>query len=76
MTDRAWIAERLRQAAEILQAQGANPFKLAAYRKAAETIANSSADLRDILERQKAVGGCDCRRATLSDPGSLAGARA
>jgi hypothetical protein len=56
MTDREWIAERLRQAAEILQAQGANPFKVAAYRKAAETIANSSEDLRDILERQGRAG--------------------
>lgn len=33
------FADRLREAADLLQAQGANPYRVAAYRKAADTIA-------------------------------------
>ena len=33
------FADRLREAAELLQAQGANPYRVTAYRKAAETWA-------------------------------------
>lgn len=35
----ARIAERLRRAAELLEAQGENPFRVRAYRRAAETVA-------------------------------------
>ncbi|MCS6779094.1 MAG: helix-hairpin-helix domain-containing protein [Geminicoccaceae bacterium] len=35
----ARIAERLRRAADLLEAQGANPFRVGAYRRAAETVA-------------------------------------
>ncbi len=45
-----WIAERLRQAASLLAAQGANPFRIAAYRRAGEAIARLDADVRDIAE--------------------------
>jgi hypothetical protein len=36
--DSTAIASRLRQVAEILHAQGANPFRVAAYRRAAEVV--------------------------------------
>lgn len=49
--DASQIAVRLRQAAEILSAQGANPFRVAAYRKAAQTVERHDLDLRDILNR-------------------------
>ena len=32
------VAERLREGAELLQAQGANPFRVSAYRRAAQTV--------------------------------------
>ena len=32
------FADRLREAADLLQAQGANPYRVAAYRKAADTV--------------------------------------
>jgi len=35
----ARIAERLRRAADLLEAQGENPFRVRAYRRAAETVA-------------------------------------
>lgn len=34
-----WIAERLRRAADLLEAQGDNPFRVRAYRRAADTVA-------------------------------------
>ena len=49
--DASQIAARLRQAAEILNAQDANPFRVAAYRKAAQTVERHDFDLRDILNR-------------------------
>lgn len=45
-----WIAERLRQAASLLTAQGANPFRVSAYRHAADAIEALGADLRDVAE--------------------------
>ena len=47
--DASQIAMRLRQAAEILNAQGANPFRVAAYRNAAQTVERHDIDLREIL---------------------------
>ena len=44
-----WIADRLRQAASLLAAQGANPFRTAAYRRAADAIVGMEADLRDVV---------------------------
>lgn len=34
----AWIATKLEEVAELLEAQGANPFRVRAYRRAAETL--------------------------------------
>jgi len=42
----AQIASALRQAAELLHAQGANPFRVSAYRKAADTVENLAGDLQ------------------------------
>jgi DNA polymerase (family X) len=47
--DSGQIAARLRQAAEILKTQGANPFRVAAYRKAAQTVEQHRVDLRDVF---------------------------
>ena len=41
----AWVAEKLREAAELLALQGANAFRVAAYRRAAATVAGLDRDL-------------------------------
>lgn len=45
------IADRLREAADLLEQQGANPFRLAAYRRAADTVAGLPEDVAGMLER-------------------------
>ena len=52
------IAAWLRQAAEILQAQGANPFRVSAYRKAADTVGGFPRSL-DELFAQSGMEGRD-----------------
>lgn len=42
------IAERLGEAAELLERQGANAFRVRAYRRAAETVAALDGDLADL----------------------------
>jgi hypothetical protein len=42
------IAERLRRAADLLEAQGENPFRVRAYRRAAETVAGLDRSVEDI----------------------------
>ncbi|NBC95012.1 MAG: DNA-binding protein, partial [Deinococcus-Thermus bacterium] len=49
------IAERLREAADLLAAQDANPFRLQAYRRAADTVAGLDRDVGALL----AEGGRD-----------------
>jgi DNA polymerase (family X) len=44
------IAEKLRQAADILAAQGADPFRVAAYRRAADSVRALDKDLGTIVE--------------------------
>lgn len=46
------VASRLREAADLLQQQGANPFRVNAYRRAADTVAELEEDLRDLVERE------------------------
>ena len=46
------IAELLRQAADLLEQQGANPFRIQAYRRAADTVAQLPEDVRVLVERQ------------------------
>jgi len=66
----AQIADKLRQVADILATQGADSFRIAAYRKAAESVFALDTDLGAIAER----GG---RKALEAIPGvgiSIAGA--
>ena len=41
----ASIAERLREVADLLSHQGANPFRVSAYRRAAATVVKLDEDL-------------------------------
>jgi hypothetical protein len=52
----ARCADRLREAADLLHAQGANPFRVSAYRKAADTIVGLPEELTAIIERQGVPG--------------------
>jgi hypothetical protein len=45
------IASRLREAADILEQQAANPFRVRAYRRAAETISRLDEDLPVLIEQ-------------------------
>jgi Helix-hairpin-helix domain len=66
----SWIAERLRQAASLLAAQGANPFRVSAYRRAADAIESLDADVRDLAE----AGGRTALEAISGIGPSIAGA--
>lgn len=48
----ARTAEILRDCAQLLRQQQANPFRVNAYRRAAETLESMSGDVRDILRRE------------------------
>ncbi len=50
------VADKLREAAALLHQQGANPFRVSAYRRAAETIAGLRRDLREIV-REEGIDG-------------------
>jgi hypothetical protein len=50
------VADRLREAAKLLEQQQANPFRVAAYRRAAETVAGLDEDLAALLEREGIEG--------------------
>ncbi len=50
------ISERLREVAELLSAQGASPFRVGAYRRAADTIAALAKDVRELV-LESGVGG-------------------
>jgi putative hydrolase len=49
--DNATIAERLREIADLLEEQGANRFRVGAYRRAAETLASHPEEASVILAR-------------------------
>ena len=49
------VADKLREAAGVLEQQGANPFRVGAYRRAAETVDGLDVDLGALLQR----GGMD-----------------
>jgi len=52
-------ADRLREAADLLQSQGANPYRVAAYRKAAESITGlDHATIVDLVNRE-GIDGLD-----------------
>lgn len=50
------VAEKLREMADLLLAQGANPFRAAAYRKAASTVAGLPRDLREFWAEEGTEG--------------------
>jgi DNA polymerase (family X) len=50
------IVEKLRQAGDILAQQGANPFRVSAYRRAADAILHESRDLREVFENNGTEG--------------------
>jgi putative hydrolase len=50
------VAQRLREAVELLEQQEANPFRVIAYRRAAETIAGLDEDVAVLLERDGVKG--------------------
>jgi putative hydrolase len=52
----ARCADRLREAADLLHAQGANPFRVSAYRKAAATVLEWHEDLQAIIDREGLPG--------------------
>ncbi len=54
--DNAPYADRLREAADLLESQGANPFRVSAYRKAADTLLNLGEDVASILDRDGIAG--------------------
>jgi len=50
------VADRLHEAADLLEGQGANPFRVGAYRRAAETLVDLERDADDILEQEGLAG--------------------
>ncbi len=50
------LAEMLRERADLLQAQGANPFRIAAYRKGADQIARLARPVREVFDAQGRAG--------------------
>ena len=50
------IADKLREAAALLEAQGANPFRAGAYLKAADTIARLTRPVRETFDAEGATG--------------------
>lgn len=51
-----WIAARLRDAAGLLEQQGANSFRINAYYRAAETLEELDSDIRQIHENDGVAG--------------------
>jgi hypothetical protein len=54
--DNAYIAARLREAGDLLHAQGANPYRVGAYQRAAESVERHSGSLRDEFDRRGVQG--------------------
>lgn len=50
------IADKLREVADLLHAQAANPFRVAAYRHAAEAVAGLKNSIRAVFEREGIEG--------------------
>ena len=46
------VADRLREAAALLDQQGANPFRSQAYRRAADTLENLHEDVAGMADRE------------------------
>jgi DNA polymerase (family 10) len=52
----AQVTEALHQVADLLEPQGANPFRISAYRIAAETVRQLTEPVAEILDRDGLVG--------------------
>ena len=50
------IAMKLAQAADLLEQQGANPFRVTAYRRASETVARLDEDIGEITATRGSAG--------------------
>lgn len=50
------FAERMREAADLLESQGGNAFRVAAYRRAADAVAQCTRPIADILARDGLAG--------------------
>lgn len=50
------IADKLREVASLLEAQGASPFRAGAYRKAAHTIARLTRPVREVFDADGVTG--------------------
>ena len=55
-SDNAWIAQCLREMADLLDAQAGNPYRAAAYRKAAQTLAQLGSDVRELFDLEGIEG--------------------
>jgi DNA polymerase/3'-5' exonuclease PolX len=44
------VADKLREAAQLPEQQGANPFRAGAYRRVADSIDGLERDVKDIVE--------------------------
>ena len=51
-----YIADRLREVADLLAQQGANPFRVQAYRRAADTVVDLNRDAGDIVAEEGRTG--------------------
>ena len=54
--DNQQIAMKLAQAADLLEQQGASPFRVSAYRRASETLARLAQDIRELAEAEGTAG--------------------
>ena len=54
--EQAWVAQALREMAVLLEAQGDNPFRIGAYRRAADTVAQLERPLREIFAAEGSAG--------------------
>lgn len=50
------VSAKLREAADLLELQGANPFRVSAFRRAAATIAQLPRDIREVAEVEGPTG--------------------
>jgi len=50
------ISMKLAQAADLLEQQGANPFRVSAYRRASETVARLAQDIRELAAAEGDTG--------------------
>ena len=54
--ENAQVAAQLREAAALIDAQGGNPFRVGAYRKAADAVARAARPVRELFDREGRAG--------------------